>query len=294
MLPPLDLSLVPIAVVAGAALVGALVTGALGYGFSTVTVPLALLYFPNRTLAPALVLVELVTNAVGLVAHRASVPAVARRTLPMLVGILPGVAFGALALSSVSARSAKLATYALLLPLVIAQGAGLRWPLRRERLAAVPAGAAIGALYGVTTVSGPPIALFLGNQGLVLAEFRAAMYLVRVTESVAAALVFWGFGFFTPAAASLAWTLVPSVVVGVPVGALVLRRLEAESFRRVCTSANTGFISLGLAQSTVQMELLAPAVAYGLLAVACAVEGVRLVRYFARRGPGSAGTNGAK
>ena len=43
--------------------VAATVNGALGYGFSSITVPIALLFYTNRILNPALVLVELVINA---------------------------------------------------------------------------------------------------------------------------------------------------------------------------------------------------------------------------------------
>ena len=41
----------------------AVVNGALGYGFSSITVPLALLLLTNRVLNPALVLVEVALNA---------------------------------------------------------------------------------------------------------------------------------------------------------------------------------------------------------------------------------------
>ena len=41
----------------------ATVNGALGYGFSSITVPLALLFLTNRALNPALVLVEVPLNA---------------------------------------------------------------------------------------------------------------------------------------------------------------------------------------------------------------------------------------
>jgi uncharacterized membrane protein YfcA len=44
-------------------LVAAIVNGALGYGFSSITVPLALLFLANRVLNPALVLVEVGLNA---------------------------------------------------------------------------------------------------------------------------------------------------------------------------------------------------------------------------------------
>ena len=38
--------------------VAATINGALGYGFSSITVPLALFFFTNRVLNPALVLLE--------------------------------------------------------------------------------------------------------------------------------------------------------------------------------------------------------------------------------------------
>ena len=43
--------------------VAATVNGALGYGFSSITVPLALLFLTNRVLNPALVLIEVALNA---------------------------------------------------------------------------------------------------------------------------------------------------------------------------------------------------------------------------------------
>ena len=44
-------------------LIAAIVNGALGYGFSSITVPIALLFLANRVLNPALVLIEVVLNA---------------------------------------------------------------------------------------------------------------------------------------------------------------------------------------------------------------------------------------
>ena len=42
-------------------LLAATVNGALGYGFSSLTVPVALLFYANRVLNPALVLLEVST-----------------------------------------------------------------------------------------------------------------------------------------------------------------------------------------------------------------------------------------
>src|SRR5438309_6425836 len=72
-------------------LAAAFVNGALGYGFSSLTVPVALLFFTNRVLNPALVLIEVCINLYVLYINRASVPAVWKRVYPILIGLLPGV-----------------------------------------------------------------------------------------------------------------------------------------------------------------------------------------------------------
>src|SRR5579862_5238287 len=104
-------------------LVAATVNGALGYGFSSITVPLALLFLTNRVLNPALVLIEVALNAWVLWVNRASMPVIWRRVLPIVVGLAPGVVLGTVIVSQVSPGWLKLATYFLLLPLILLQAA---------------------------------------------------------------------------------------------------------------------------------------------------------------------------
>src|SRR5438874_13579902 len=97
-------------------LVAATVNGALGYGFSSLTVPIAVLFYANRVLNPALVLVEVVVNIYSLFINRRSVPRVWKRTLPIVFGLLPGVIVGSLLLSSINPGAIKVVTYLVLLP----------------------------------------------------------------------------------------------------------------------------------------------------------------------------------
>ena len=53
-------------------LLAAVVNGALGYGFSSITVPVALLFYTNRVLNPALIWIEVALNAYVLWINRAS------------------------------------------------------------------------------------------------------------------------------------------------------------------------------------------------------------------------------
>src|SRR5437867_8358123 len=107
-------------------LAAAVVNGALGYGFSSITVPIALLFLTNRALNPALVPIEVALNAYVLWVNRAALPRVWRRVLPIVVGLAPGVAAGTTVLSLVSPAWLKLATFTSLLPLILVQAAGYR------------------------------------------------------------------------------------------------------------------------------------------------------------------------
>src|SRR5438067_12473021 len=83
-------------------LFAATVNGALGYGFSSLTVPVAVLFYASRVLNPALVLIEVVVNSYALYINRRGVPRVWRRTLPILGGLVPGVLIGSFVLSAVN------------------------------------------------------------------------------------------------------------------------------------------------------------------------------------------------
>src|SRR6476646_7066968 len=125
-------------------LFAAIVNGGLGYGFSSITVPLALLFLSNRVLNPALVLIEVALNAYVLWVNRDALANVWRRVLPMVIGLAPGVILGTLIVSRVSPAWLKLWTYIVLLPLILLQAAGYRRPMRAERAVGLPCGFGIG------------------------------------------------------------------------------------------------------------------------------------------------------
>src|SRR5215813_4129898 len=116
-------------------LFAAIVNGGLGYGFSSITVPLALLFLSNRVLNPALVLIEVALNAYVLWVNRTALPEVWRRLFPVVLGLLPGVAAGTLIVSQVHPGWLRFATFVTLLPLILVQAAGYRRPIRSERSA---------------------------------------------------------------------------------------------------------------------------------------------------------------
>ena len=264
-------------------LFAAFVNGAIGYGFSSLTVPVALLFLTNRVLNPALVLVEVLINIYVLIINRASIRAVWPRISFIIIGLLPGVALGTYLLSTLSPGWTKLATYAALLPLLLVQAAGLRRPIRYERQFGMPFGAALGVLYSVTTISGPPLALLFNNQGLVKQDFRAALALIRTAESSLTAIAYLHVGLFTMESLSVGALIAPGVLVGIPLGAYAIQRLDAETFRRVCMSFDVWVVGFGLARVVVDLNLATVALAYAPMAAACLLDTVLLYVFFSRR-----------
>ncbi|WP_244558815.1 sulfite exporter TauE/SafE family protein [Bradyrhizobium brasilense] len=163
----------------------AFVNGAIGYGFSSLTVPLALVLYTNRILNPAIVIVEVFVNVYVLLINLKGVPAVWRRVFPILVGLLPGIALGGYALASLQPSWIKFATYTIILPLILLQAAGWRRPIEASWLIGLPFGSMLGILYSVTTISGPPLAMLFNNQGLVKNEFRAGLGPIDIQDSQA-------------------------------------------------------------------------------------------------------------
>lgn len=259
----------------------AFVNGALGYGFSSLTVPLALMFFAGRVLNPALVLVEVAMNVYALAINADALRAVWKRVLPILLGLFPGVAAGSYLLVVLDPEWLKLGTYAMLLPLILAQAAGLRRPLQAEKVAGVPVGAALGVLYALTTISGPPLALFFNNQGLAKREFRAGLALVRAVESGLTALAYWHLGLFTAQSLALAPWLAPAVLLGLPLGAYAIARADALTFRRVCLSFDLWVVGFGLSRVLAALGLAGNAAAYAPLAVAALID-LRLLSTFFR------------
>lgn len=264
----------------GITLLAAIVNGALGYGFSSITVPLALLFLTNRVLNPALVPIEVVLNAYVLWVNREALPDVQRRVLPVIVGILPGVVVGTLLVTRVHPEWLKFATFAALLPLILLQAAGFRRPVRAERAFGLTFGTGVGLLYSVTTISGPPLAVMLNNQGLAKREFRAAMGIIRLAESSLTAIAYAYAGLYTAQSIALIPLIVPSLLIGVPLGAWIIRHMDAETFRRLCMSFDAWVVGFGISALLRALQLVEGAAAYSVMGAVIAIDAVLLYRFF--------------
>jgi uncharacterized protein len=177
----------------------------------------------------------------------------------------------------------KFVTYFFLLPLILLQAAGIRRPIRAEKAIAVPFGVGIGTLYSITTISGPPLALLFNNQGYAKQDFRAALGVIRVAESSLTAIAYGFIGFYSAGSIEIIPYIVPSVLLGIPLGTYLIRWMEPETFRRICMAFDALIVGFGLSRVLVELHLASPVTTYSILSIVVALNSFLLFRFFRGR-----------
>ena len=121
------------------------------------------------------------------------------------------------------------------------------------------------------------------NQGLVKSEFRAGLALVRVAESSVTAIVYYQLGLFIAESQNILLVFVPSVALGVPLGAYFIRRLDAETFRRISMSFDAWVVGFGFSRVLIDLNLMESPWAYSVLAVTILIDSYLLYVFFTVR-----------
>ncbi len=261
-------------------LAASFVNGALGYGFSSLAIPLAVFFFPNRILNPAFVIVELLVNSIMLVYERAHFRKVMPRAAPVALSLFPGVIMGAYLLSVLRPEWVRIFLYIFMLPLILLQAAGIRKPIKSELGVTFPFGLGVGLCYSLTTISGPPLALFWNNQGLAKGEFRAALAQIRFAETAFTGLAYLFLRLYNPVSTQLSAILLLPMIPGMALGAFTVKRIGVQTFRRVCMSFDAWIVGYGLSKVLADLRLLATQAAYSIFAATIAIDAALLYRFF--------------
>jgi len=78
------------------------------------------------------------------------------------------------------------------------------------------------------------------------------------------------------------WIL-PSVLVGIPLGVVAIRRLDAETFRRICMSFDVWVVGFGLSRTLIALKLATSPLAYSAMFAAVLLDAFLLITFFRSR-----------
>lgn len=118
------------------------------------------------------------------------------------------------------------------------------------------------------------------NQGLLKNEFRAGLALVRVAELSVTAIVYYQLGLFIAESRDILLVLVPCIIVGVPLGAFIIRRLDAETFRRISMSFDAWVVGFGLSRVLIDLNLIENPWAYSVMGATILIDAYLLYLFF--------------
>jgi uncharacterized membrane protein YfcA len=228
-------------VLAGAAaLVGALVQSATGFGFALVLSPALFAVLDPYEAITTMLLLGPPLNL--LVWHDSeSGHARLRMLAPVLVAAVPGLVLGVLALELLSKQVLQVAVGAA----VVAAAA---WQVhhRTRSPAAWAAGAASGALTTSISVSGPPLVLWLEGKGVSPGEFRATLAAAFLALNVVGGAIVVGAGGAGAVRLDVVLGLLGLCLIGHFIGNRAHRRLAGPRFRLVALAlvACTGVASV--------------------------------------------------
>jgi hypothetical protein len=141
-------------------------------------------------------------------------------------------------------------------------------------------GGGVGVLYSVTTISGPPLAVMLSNQGLTKTDFRAALGFIRLAESSFTAVAYYYAGLYAVESFALIPYILPSIIVGVPIGAFLIQRIRPETFRRLCMSFDAWVVGFGLSTLLQSLHLVESNLAFLVLFAVGVLDSWLLYRFF--------------
>ena len=217
-----------------AALAGASIQAATGFGFALVLSPALFAVLDPTEAVATLLALGLVLNVFVLIEDGGH--ADWRRIAPMLLAALPGLVAGLLLLQALSKEVLQISV-----GLAVIGAAGLQISARRAangraHPTVLPgaAGLAAGFLSGVLTtsisVSGPPIVLWLEAHGIGPSEFRASLAASFLALNLTGWVMLIASEGSPSVDAGVVLPLLGVVVVGYALGTLAFRRLDSTRF----------------------------------------------------------------
>lgn len=203
----------------------------MGFGLALVVVPPLLMVLPATTVVPTIVLLSLLNTSAMTWHLRAEVHK--DLILPLVVGAMVGLPPGIYLLTTLDGPGFKAGVGIFILIFSGVLLSGWRRPLGNPRWALYPVGFLGGFLNGSISISGPPVILFLTNQGTPKDTFRANMAGYFALSGALATAGFAIAGVLTREVLLYAATIVPAALIGTYLGVKLSTRVSQETFRRL-------------------------------------------------------------
>ena len=214
-------------------LAASVVKGTTGFGFALVATPLLLLLWEPLVMVPVLIPASMMANILIITQNRHRLEW--GRVAPMAAAGVLGIPLGTVILFIVPSTTLKIGVALVVLTSATILMTGARVNISRERVASSVAGFISGLLLASTTISGPPVTLFLINQRWAKDTFRTSLALFFLTLEGFAIVSLAVSGILTVSTFVVSMAMWPSVLLGYAIAIRLLPHISQEGFLRIAT-----------------------------------------------------------
>lgn len=211
--------------------ISAMLQGFSGFGFSILSLPLITFLVSPKIAVPVLVLYSVLINISVFLSAREAFH-LKKIWILMICGII-GVPIGTHFLVNLDDNILKLfigifiAIFGLLLFF------GFRRAIKHEKISMIPIGIVSGILSGSVSIGGPPVILFLSNQGVDKHVFRVNLAVYFFILNLFTIPVYLYNGIVTKQVLNLSLKFLPSLLIGVIIGNIFSHKIAEKHFRKI-------------------------------------------------------------
>lgn len=207
------------------------VQSTVGFGFALVAVPLLTFIWPIKEIVPIVVVYGFIINIMVVFTIKNYIQL--NKICTMIVSGIIGIPIGVYGLKSLNPEALKVIIGILILITSIAMAKGYKVKFKRIKTSYGVAGLLSGVLNGSLSMSGPPIVLFLSNEGYDKNEFRANLAMYGIVNNSLTILAFILSGLLrSQMAETITVNLLP-LFIGGAIGIFVASKIAESYFRKI-------------------------------------------------------------
>ncbi|MBM2824909.1 MAG: hypothetical protein HW402_573 [Dehalococcoidales bacterium] len=223
--------MISLIVLIGIVLFAGFIRGVSGFGYSLMATPLMTFIIDAKIVVVMNVMLSVVGNVLALTQTRRHIDW--KRAIFLALGGIAGVPLGAFLLVKLDQTTIKLIIAVLVIPFSLLLLVGRLHKLNHDTLGCILAGFVGGAVGTTTSFSGPPVVLFLLNQGLLREQFVGTIAVFFLVQNMASIAAFSSLKMITPSLLVQVAILVIPLALGSYLGIKTLPKIKASVFRRI-------------------------------------------------------------
>ena len=205
--------------------------GLTSFGFALISMPILVKVMPLTEAVPLVVILSFFTNTILLVQTWRHIEI--KKISLLIFASLIAAPIGTFLLIYMAPNVLKLIAGFIIISFSLLLMTNHTFPIKNDRVAYFPIGFMSGLLNGSISMSGPPVALFLSNQGVSKEVFRANITAFGFILNIVTITTYFSSGLVsTTLLQHIAW-LLPSMIIGTIIGARSIKYINNILFKKI-------------------------------------------------------------